>query len=147
MNARTTTRRRALAFIAFAPAAVRPAPAAAQTAIDPSIVEAASRALALRDEAVRRGDQPYGAVVVRGGRIVGEGISAVVTLRDADAHAERIALRDAITRLGTADLSGCALVGSSRACGACADAAFRARIARLWHGSPPVDDGPPHRSA
>ncbi len=147
MNARTTTRRRALAFIAFAPAAVRPAPAAAQTAIDPSIVEAASRALALRDEAARRGDQPYGAVVVRGGRIVGEGISAVVTLRDADAHAERIALRDAITRLGTADLSGCALVGSSRACGACADAAFRARIARLWHGSPPVDDGPPHRSA
>ncbi len=147
MNARTTTRRRALALIAFAPAAVRPAPAAAQTAIDPSIVEAASRALALRDEAARRGDQPYGAVVVRGGRIVGEGISAVVTLRDADAHAERIALRDAITRLGTADLSGCALVGSSRACGACADAAFRARIARLWHGSPPVDDGPPHRSA
>jgi len=147
VNARTTTRRRALAFIAFAPAAVRPAPAAAQTAIDPSIVEAASRTLALRDEAVRRGDQPYGAVVVRGGRIVGEGISAVVTLRDADAHAERIALRDAITRLGTADLSGCALVGSSRACGACADAAFRARIARLWHGSPPVDDGPPHRSA
>ena len=147
MNARTTTRRRALAFIAFAPAAARPALAAARTAIDPTIVEAASRALSLRDEAVRRGDQPYGAVVVRGGRIVGEGISAVVALRDPDAHAERIALRDAIARLATADLSDCVLVGSSRACGACSDAAFRARIARLWHGSPPVDDGPPRPSA
>ncbi len=82
---------------------------------------------------------------IAGGAAYGTEIASA--LRDADAHAERIALRDAITRLGTADLSGCALVGSSRACGACADAAFRARIARLWHGSPPVDDGPPHRSA
>ena len=147
MSANPTTRRRALAFLAFAPAAAREALAGGPATVDPSIVAAAERALALRDEAVRRGDQPYGAVVVRGGRIVGEGISAVVALRDPDAHAERIALRDAIARLATADLSDCVLVGSSRACGACSDAAFRARIARLWHGSPPVDDGPPRPSA
>ena len=147
MSARPTTRRRALAFLAFAPAAARPAFAGGPATIDPSIVAAAERALALRDEAVRRGDQPYGAVVVKDGRIVGEGVSAVVTSRDPDAHAERIALRDAAARLSTADLSGCVLVGTSRACGVCVDAAFRARISRLWHGTPPVDDGPPRPSA
>jgi tRNA(adenine34) deaminase len=143
VSASPTTRRRALALLAFAPAAARPAIAGRPATIDPPIVAAAERALALRDEAVRRGDQPYGAVVIKNGRIVGEGVSAVVTSRDPDAHAERIALRDAAARLSTADLSGCVLVGTSRACGACAAAAFRARISRLWHGAPPVDDGPP----
>ena len=81
MSGRPTTRRRALAFLAFAPAAARPALAGGPATIDPSIVAAAERALALRDEAVRRGDQPYGAVVVKDGRIVGEGVSAVVTSR------------------------------------------------------------------
>ncbi len=147
MSARPTTRRRALALRGVAPAAAGPALAGAPATPDTSIVAAAERALALRDEAVRRGDQPYGAVVVKNGRIVGEGVSAVVTLRDPDAHAERVALRDAAVRLSTADLSGCVLVGTSRACGACADAAFRARISRLWHGTPPVDDGPPRPSA
>jgi tRNA(Arg) A34 adenosine deaminase TadA len=146
VSARPTTRRRALALLVFAPAAAGPALAGAQATADSSIVAAGERALALRDEAVRRGDQPYGAVVVKDGRIVGEGVSAVVTSRDPDAHAERIALRDAAARLSTADLSGCVLVGSSRACGACSDAAFRARIARLWHGARPVDDGPPRPS-
>lgn len=146
MSARPTTRRRALALLVFAPAVAGPVLAGAQATADSSIVAAGERALALRDEAVRRGDQPYGAVVVKDGRIVGEGVSAVVTSRDPDAHAERIALRDAAARLSTADLSGCVLVGSSRACGACSDAAFRARIARLWHGARPVDDGPPRPS-
>lgn len=144
MTGPSAIRRRALGLIVLAPAVVRAAPGATD---DPAIAAAADRALALRDEAVRRGDQPYGAVVVRDGRIVGEGVSAVVTSRDPDAHAERVALRDAAARLGTDDLSGCVLVGGARACSACATAAHRARIARLWHGRPPIDDGPPRPSA
>jgi hypothetical protein len=66
-----------------------------ETARPDSVVQPASReraafarrALELRDEALRRGDQPYGAVVVRHGEIVGEGVSAVVTDRDPTAHA------------------------------------------------------------
>lgn len=126
MTGPSAIRRRALGLIVLAPAVVRAAPGATD---DPAIAAAADRALALRDEAVRRGDQPYGAVVVRDGRIV------------------RVALRDAAARLGTDDLSGCVLVGSARACSACATAAHRARIARLWHGRPPIDDGPPRPSA
>ena len=119
-------------------------PFARASGADATLGAAARRALELRDEAVRRGDQPYGAVVVSAGRIVGEGVSAVVARNDQDAHAERVALADAAARLGPEGVKGALLVGSSRACSRCAEAARRAGIARLWHGDPPVDDGAPY---
>jgi tRNA(Arg) A34 adenosine deaminase TadA len=82
-------------------------------------------------------------VVVRDGKVVGEGVSAVVTDRDPTAHAEMQAIRDAARRLGTNDLSGCVLYGTSRACPMCEAAAARARISRMYHGAPVVDDGAP----
>ena len=103
----------------------------------------AARALALRDEAVRRGDQPYGAVVVRKGEIVGEGVSAVITDRDPTAHAEMVAIRAAARRLASRDLAECELFGSSRACPMCEAAAYWANIGRMFHGSEAVDAGPP----
>jgi guanine deaminase len=101
------------------------------------------RAVALRDLATARGDQPYGAVIVRDGRIVGEGVSAVVTDGDPTAHAEVQAIRDAARRLGRRDLSDCEMYGTSRACPMCEAAAYWARIARLFHGAAIVDAGPP----
>ena len=139
MSVRRRARRAALALIALAPIAARSTIARAET----GLAEAASRARSLRDEAVRRGDQPYGAVVVKDGRIVAEGVSAVVTRGDPDAHAERVALADALARLGRAGVQGAVLVGSSRACPACRAAAHRAGIVRLYHGNAPSDDGPP----
>ncbi len=103
----------------------------------------AARASDMRRLAIERGDQPYGAVVVKNGRIVGEGVSAVVTDRDPTAHAEMQAIRDAARRLGTNDLSGCELYGTSRACPMCASAAYWARISRMHHGDAPTDDGSP----
>jgi Cytidine and deoxycytidylate deaminase zinc-binding region len=55
-----------------------------------------ARARALRDQAVREGDQAYGAVVVRDGTIVGEGRNYVVLHSDPTAHAELLAVRDAV---------------------------------------------------
>ena len=52
------------------------------------------RAFEMRRRAIERGDQPYGAVVVKEGRIVGEGVSAVVTDNDPTAHAEMQAIRE-----------------------------------------------------
>ncbi|HEY8244529.1 MAG: deaminase [Vicinamibacteria bacterium] len=124
-------------------AALIAVPFARASAADATLVAAARRARDLRGEAVRRGDQPYGAVVVRDGRIVGEGLSAVVTRNDPDAHAERVALADAAARLGPEGVKGAVLVGSSRACPRCTEAARHAGIARLWHGETPVDDGAP----
>jgi tRNA(adenine34) deaminase len=110
--------------------------ALAQAGPAPSGLAAAlARARELRDEAVRSGDQAYGAVVIDAeGRIVGEGPSRVVTRRDFDAHAEREALRDAARRLGREDLTGLVLVSTSRPCSRCEEAAAKARIARMFHG-------------
>ena len=143
MSAHRRRRRATLALAAFAPWAF---PAVhAQSPPAEGLAAAARRARALRDDAVRRGDQPYGAVVVKDGRIVGEGGSAVVARGDPDAHAERLAIADAVARLGRAGVAGAALVGSSRACAACTAAALEAGIARLYHGDGPSDDGPPGR--
>jgi len=90
------------------------------------------RARTMRDMAVRRGDQAYGAVVADAqGRIVAEAPSRVVTLEDNDAHAERQALLAAQHALRREDLGGLVLVGSSRACALCERAAARAGVARL----------------
>lgn len=121
--------------------------AAAVEAIDqpanPGPAAFAERAFEMRRLAIARGDQPYGAVVVKDGRIVGQGVSAVVTDNDPTAHAEMQAIRDAARRLGTRDLSGCELYGSARACPMCEAAAYWARIARLRHGEGPADGGVP----
>jgi tRNA(Arg) A34 adenosine deaminase TadA len=103
----------------------------------------AERAFEMRRISVARGDQPYGAVVVKDGRIVGLGVSAVVTANDPTAHAEMQAIRDAARRLETRDLSGCELYGSSRACPMCEAAAYWARIARLRYGDGGTDGGAP----
>ena len=103
-------------------------------------------AFKMKDEAVRAGDQAYGAVVVKDGRIIGFGPSRVVLKKDWTAHAERGAIREAQARLGRTDLSGCLLYSSSRPCSQCEAAAFEAKIARMYYGAEATDAGAPRRS-
>jgi tRNA(adenine34) deaminase len=120
--------------------ASRPAAAAAEHR---AFIAAAFR---MRDEAVRAGDQAYGAVVVKDARIIGFGPSRVVLKNDVTAHAEREAIREAQARLGTRDLAGCVLYSSSRPCSNCEAAAADANIARMIFGRDATDAGPPRRS-
>jgi tRNA(Arg) A34 adenosine deaminase TadA len=124
-------RRRTLLVFA-APVAAWAQPGAADP--EATLAQAMRRAEVLRDAAVRAGDQPYGAVLWLNGRIVGDGPSRVVVNRDASAHAEREALRDAARRLGRSDLAGAVLVSTSRPCAACQAAARAAGVRRLVHG-------------
>ena len=101
------------------------------------------RAFELRRISVERGDQAYGAVIVRRGSVVGEGVSAVITTPDPTAHAEMQAIRDAAKRLKTRDLSGCEMYGTSRACPMCEAGAYWAGIARMWYGEGIADAGAP----
>jgi tRNA(Arg) A34 adenosine deaminase TadA len=105
--------------------------------------DAMRRAEALRDEAVRAGDQPYGAVLLRGERVVGAAPSRVVTHNDPTAHAEMEAIRDAARSLRSRDLSGCVLVSTSRPCRMCEAAAAWAGISRMVDGEGLTDAGPP----
>jgi tRNA(adenine34) deaminase len=119
-----------------------PLPGGSAWGADP-LQQAMRRAEALRDEALRAGDQPYGAVVLRGEVIVGAAPSRVVTRTDPTAHAEMEAIRDAAQRLGTRDLSGCLLVSTSRPCRMCEAAAGWAGIERMVHGPALTDAGAP----
>ncbi|NPC54110.1 nucleoside deaminase [Caenimonas soli] len=89
------------------------------------------------------GDQPYGAVLVANGAIIGEGPSRVVQRGDPTAHAEREAIRDAQRRLGRTDLAGSVLYSTSRPCRQCEAAAAEARVARMIHGAELNDSGQP----
>jgi tRNA(Arg) A34 adenosine deaminase TadA len=117
--------------------------ASAPAAAAPPLRAAMRRAEELRDEALRSGDQAFGAVVLRDGDIVGAAPSRVVTAGDPTAHAEMEAIRDAARRLRTRDLSGCVLVSTSRACRMCEAAAGWAGIARMVYGSALTDVGAP----
>jgi tRNA(Arg) A34 adenosine deaminase TadA len=76
-----------------------------------------------------RGDGgPFGAVVVRGTRIVGRGWNRVLCSSDPTAHAEVEAIRDACARLGTHDLSGCEIFSSCEPCPMCLSAIHWARL-------------------
>lgn len=145
---RARTRRRAClcAALALLPAAM-PAAQPVQEAAPPpggtTLAQAMRRAVALREQALRAGDQGYGAVVLRGGQIVGEAPSRVVTAGDPTAHAEMEAIRDAARRLRTRDLGGCVLVSTSRPCRMCEAAAAWAGVSRLVAGEALDDLGPP----
>ena len=97
-----------------------------------------AQALHMKKRAVSAGDQPYGAIVVKGDRIVGFGPSRVITRQDPTAHAEMEAIRDAAQRLGTRDLSGCILYSTSRPCRMCETAAYWANVSSMFFGATPV---------
>ena len=101
------------------------------------------RAFEMRRQASDSGDQPYGAVVVKDGRIVGQSQSRVVINHDPTAHAEMEAIRDAARRLGTRDLSGCVMYSSSKPCPMCEAAAYWAGLEGYIHGRNLTDGGAP----
>ena len=146
------TRRSALAVLAAAGAALvtsaKSAGAQSTSAKAPPAEhrEFIAAAFRMKDEAVRAGDQAYGAVVVKDGRIIGFGPSRVVLKKDWTAHAEREAIREAQARLGRTDLSGCILYSSSRPCSECERAAAGASIDRMIFGIEATDAGKPRKS-
>ncbi|MCX7311552.1 MAG: nucleoside deaminase [Hyphomicrobiales bacterium] len=135
------TRRTALASLAAAGVALTTR-AKAAPAEHREFIDAAFR---MKDDAVRAGDQPFGAVLVMDGRVLGFGPSRVVQKSDPYAHAEREAMREAQARLGRSDLSGAILYSTSRACPACEAGAADANVARMFYGSTAVDAGRPRR--
>ncbi|HWG20095.1 MAG TPA: nucleoside deaminase [Terracidiphilus sp.] len=87
------------------------------------------RAIALATENVVSGrGGPFGAVIVRDGKIVGEGANSVTATLDATAHAEVMAIRAACRALGTFSLAGCELYSSCEPCPMCLAASYWARL-------------------
>jgi tRNA(Arg) A34 adenosine deaminase TadA len=93
-------------------------------------------AIRLSIQAVRRNEGgPFGAVVVKGSRIVGRGCNQVTSANDPTAHAEIVAIRDACRRLKTFELDECDLYTSCEPCPMCLAAIYWARIRRIYYGN------------
>lgn len=107
---------------------------------DPRWYESAAE---MRRLALTWGDEPYGAVIVLNGVLVGQGPSRVVKNQSSDAHAEREAIRDAQSNLGRLQLDGSVLYSTSRPCSVCEQAAARAGVSRMYFGEFLNDAGAP----
>jgi len=85
--------------------------------------------------AAAAGEVPVGALVVKGGEVVGQGHNRNLLTHDPTAHAEIIALRQASALLGNHRLTGCVMYATMEPCAMCAGAMVHARLDRLVYGA------------
>jgi tRNA(Arg) A34 adenosine deaminase TadA len=98
------------------------------------------RAVALAIENVDSGrGGPFAAVIVRDGKIIGEGVNTVTSGSDPTAHGEVNAIRAACKALGTFTLAGCELYTSCEPCPMCLAASYWARLDAIYYGSSASD--------
>ena len=98
------------------------------------------RAIELANETMRAGKGgPFGAVVVRDGKIVGEGTNRVTSANDPTAHAEVVAIREACRALEDFNLPGAEIYTSCEPCPMCLAAIYWARIGRIYYANTRVD--------
>lgn len=77
---------------------------------------------------------PFGCVIVKDGKVVGQGHNEVVKQKDPTCHGEIMAIRNACKNLGTYDLSGCELYTTAEPCPMCRGAILWANISRVYYG-------------
>ncbi len=78
---------------------------------------------------------PFGAVIVKDGKIIGEGWNKVTSSNDPTAHAEVTAIRDACSKVSSFDLSGAEIYTSCEPCPMCLSAIYWARISKIYFGN------------
>ena len=93
--------------------------------IDPSFID---RVKALALKASKIDDFPVGAIVVKDGKIIGEGYNQKEFLNDPTAHAEVLAIKAAVSNVGDWRLSGASLITTLEPCPMCLGAIIHARI-------------------
>ena len=82
---------------------------------------------------------PFGACVVKDGKIIGKGINRVIKDNDPTAHAEIVAIRNACKELKTHDLSGCELYTSCYPCPMCLSAIIWSNIKKVYYANTKED--------
>ncbi len=75
---------------------------------------------------------PFGCVITRDGRIVGEGVNQVTSTNDPTAHAEIVAIRNACRDLKSFQLEGCVVYTSCEPCPMCLGAIYWARPRQIY---------------
>lgn len=93
------------------------------------------RAIECSKESVESGGGPFGAVIVKDGKIIAEGCNRVTVIKDPTAHAEVEAIRHAAKKLNDFNLSGCEIYTSCEPCPMCLSAIYWARIDKIWYAN------------
>jgi len=78
---------------------------------------------------------PFGAVIIKDGRIVSKAHNCVLKENDSTAHAEVMAIRKASQELKTYDLTGCIIISSSEPCPMCLSAIVWSNIKEVYYGT------------
>lgn len=97
------------------------------------------RAIQLACESVETHGGPFGAVIVRDGAIISEGMNRVTPDKDPTAHAEMVAIRAACVALDRFDLRGCTIYTSCEPCPMCLAALHWARVERIVYAASQQD--------
>src|SRR5882724_8465729 len=93
-----------------------------------------SEALCFARKAFEKEEVPVGAIVVRNGKIIARAFNQVEMLKDATAHAERLAITQAEAAVGDWRLNECTLYATKEPCPMCAGAIIHARLGRVMYG-------------
>lgn len=97
------------------------------------------KAIALSIENIQNGGGPFGAVIVKDGKIVATGVNRVTANTDPTAHAEVNAIREASKKIGTYDLTGCEIYTSCEPCPMCLGAVYWAHLDKMYYGNTKTD--------
>ncbi|HEX9172044.1 MAG TPA: nucleoside deaminase, partial [Telluria sp.] len=100
------------------------------------------QALELAYANVETGGRPFGALIVKEGRIVAQAVNEIIKTRDPTAHAELLAIRAASQLLDSASLAGCAVFASGHPCPMCMGAMRLAGIASITYAYSNEDAAP-----
>lgn len=96
-------------------------------------------AIGLSLDNIDHGGGPFGAVIVKDGKIIARGANRVTASNDPTAHAEVNAIREAARVLGTFDLSGCEIYTSCEPCPMCLGAIYWAHLDKVYYGNTKAD--------
>ena len=82
---------------------------------------------------------PFGACVVKDGKIIGRGANRVLLNNDPTCHAEVMAIRDACKNINSYDLTGCIMYTTCYPCPMCLSAIMWANISKIYYGNTKED--------
>lgn len=93
------------------------------------------QAIQLAIDNIKNSGGPFGAVIVKDGKVIATGVNRVTANNDPTAHAEITAIRQACEKLGTFSLEGCDIYSSCEPCPMCLGAIYWAHLDHLYYGA------------
>ena len=98
-------------------------------------------ALGLAKKAELKNEVPVGALIVRNGEIIGQGMNTSISDHDPTSHAEINAIREAAKAIKNYRLKDCAIYVTLEPCAMCVGAIQHARIEKIIYGAPDPKTG------